>query len=151
MQEEMKPRFSIDSLYPRSLKYLTDYLQSLVRGRLWLKVLVGMVLGILTGMLIGPSVGFVDSKTAALIGDWLAFPGKLFLALIQMIVIPLIFASIIRGLAATEDLEQLRRMGLRVVLFFIATTAMAIVIGLIVASIIKPGTYIDSASLQASM
>lgn len=135
---------SIEDLYPRSLKYLTDYLQALVRGRLWLQVLVGMVFGITVGIMMGPSVGWVDPATSATISDWLAFPGKLFLALIQMIVIPLVFASIIRGLAATEDVEQLRKMGLRVVLYFILTTALAIVIGLVVALLIKPGTYIDS-------
>lgn len=142
---------SLESLYPRSLRYLTDYLQSMVRGRLWLKVLIGMMLGIATGILIGPSVGWVAPALGTTIGDWLAFPGKLFLALIQMIVIPLVFASIIRGLAATEDLEQLRRMGVRVVLYFVATTALAIVIGLVVALVIQPGTYIDSASLKASL
>jgi len=148
---ETQKNYSIADLYPRSLKYLTDYLQSMVRNRLWLKVLIGMVLGISAGILIGPSVGWVKPSTANIVGDWLAFPGKLFLALIQMIVIPLIFASIIRGLAATEDLEQLRRMGLRVVLYFVATTAIAIVIGLMVALLIKPGNYIDSATLQATM
>lgn len=151
MQAEPKQPFFINSLYPRSLKYLANNLQSLVRDRLWLKVFIGMVLGILTGIVIGPSVGWVEPVKASLIGDWLAFPGKLFLALIQMIVIPLVFASIIRGLAATEDLEQLRKMGLRVVLFFVATTVVAIIIGLVVASAIKPGNYIDSASLQATM
>jgi Na+/H+-dicarboxylate symporter len=142
---------SIESLYPRSLKYLTDYLQALVRGRLWLQVLVGMIFGIAVGIMMGPSVGWVDPPNAVTISDWLAFPGKLFLALIQMIVIPLVFASIIRGLAATEDVDQLRKMGLRVVLYFIVTTALAIVIGLAVALLIKPGTYIDSQSIQASM
>jgi len=151
MQQDARVSFSIESLYPRSLRYLTGYLQSLVRGRLWLKVMIGMVLGIITGVLIGPSTGLVDPAKATVIGDWLAFPGKLFLALIQMIVIPLVFASIIRGLAATEDLEQLRKMGLRVVLFFIVTTALAIIIGLVVASVIKPGSYIDSQTLQATM
>ena len=144
-------RLSIDDLYPRSLKYLAGNLQSLVRGRLWLQVLVGMVLGITTGILMGPSVGWVDPATAVSVSGWLAFPGKLFLALIQMIVIPLIFASIIRGLAATEDLEQLRKMGLRAVLYFIVTTALAIVIGLVIASLIKPGSYIDSKSIQATL
>jgi Na+/H+-dicarboxylate symporter len=151
MQQDVRKYFSIDSLYPRSLKYLTDYLHSLIRGRLWLKVIIGMVLGIVTGILIGPSVGWVNPAIATVVVDWLAFPGKLFLALIQMIVIPLVFGSIIRGLAATEDLEQLRKMGLRVVLFFIATTAIAIIIGLVVASLIKPGTFIDSQSLQATL
>jgi len=143
--------YSIADLYPRSLKYLTDYLQGLVRNRLWLKVIIGMVLGIGVGVLIGPSVGLVKPDTAAVIGDWVAFPGKLFLALIQMIVIPLVFASIIRGLAATEDLEQLRKMGLRVVIYFIITTAIAIVIGILVAITINPGSYIDSETLQTTM
>lgn len=151
MEQNSKQVYSIGDLYPRSLKFLTTYLQSLVHGRLWLQVMIGMVLGITTGILIGPTVGLIDPATAALVGDWLAFPGKLFLALIQMIVIPLVFASIIRGLAATEDLEQLRKMGLRVVLYFIATTALAIIIGLIIALLIKPGTYIDSQALQATM
>ena len=142
---------SIDALYPRSLKYLTDYLQTLVHGRLWLQVIIGMILGIIIGISLGPSIGWVAPATAATVSDWLAFPGKLFLALIQMIVIPLVFASIIRGLAATEDIEQLRKMGMRVVLYFIATTALAIIIGLVVASLVKPGTYIDSQSVQATM
>lgn len=151
MADNIPSRLAVEYIYPRSLKYLTDYLQTLVRGRLWLQVMVGMVLGITVGILMGPSVGWVDPATAATASDWLAFPGRLFLALIQMIVIPLVFASIIRGLAATEDLEQLRSMGLRVVLYFIATTALAIVIGLSVAIAIKPGSYIDSKSLQSTL
>lgn len=141
----------LESLHPRSLKYLSSYLQSLIRGRLWLQVLVGMVLGICTGILLGPGPGWVNTSTAAIISDWLAFPGRLFLAMIQMIVIPLVFASIIRGLAATENLDQLRKIGFRVVLYFIATTALAIIIGLTVATIIRPGAYIDSQTLQASL
>ena len=142
---------SIGVLQPRSLKYLSGYLQTLIRGRLWLKVVMGMVAGILIGILIGPSVGLLDANSAVIVGDWLAFPGKLFLALIQMMVIPLVFASIIRGLTATEDLNQLRRIGLRVVLFFVATTALAIIVGLVISSLIKPGLYIDSVALQATV
>ena len=144
-------KMSLELLHPRSLGYLSDQLQSLVRGRLWLQVLVGMVLGISVGVSMGPSLGWVAPSTASTISDWLAFPGKLFLALIQMIVIPLVFASIIRGLAATEDLEQLRRMGLRVALYFMATTALAVVIGIWLASVIKPGSFVDAAALQNSL
>lgn len=142
---------SIDAIYPRSLKYLSDSLQALIRGKLWIQVVFGMVLGISVGILLGPSFGWVSPDTATTVSNWLAFPGKLFLALIQMIVIPLVFASIIRGLASTEDIEQLKKMGLRVVLYFIATTTMAIIIGLFVVTLIKPGTYIDSQSIQATM
>ena len=142
---------ALQSLQPRSLKSLNVYLQTLIRTRLWLQVLVGMALGIGVGIVLGPSVGWLAPQTAATVSDWLAFPGKLFLALIQMIVIPLVFASIIRGLAATEDLEQLRKIGIRVVLFFIATTALAIIIGLTVASVIKPGNFVDSQVLQNTL
>ena len=142
---------TIEELNPRSLKYLTGYLQGLIRGRLWLQVLIGMFLGIMLGVMIGPSIGWVEPTLANTISDWLAFPGKLFLALIQMIVIPLVFASIIRGLAATEDVEQLRKTGVRVVLYFVLTTVLAIIIGLVVASVIKPGSYIDSQVLQISV
>jgi len=142
---------TIEELNPRSLKYLTGYLQGLIRGRLWLQVLIGMFLGIMLGVMIGPSIGWVEPMLANTISDWLAFPGKLFLALIQMIVIPLVFASIIRGLAATEDVEQLRKTGVRVVLYFVLTTVLAIIIGLVVASVIKPGSYIDSQVLQISV
>ena len=144
-------KMSLEMLHPRSLGYLSEQLQSLVRGRLWLQVLVGMVLGICVGILMGPSVGWVTPSTAGTVSDWMAFPGKLFLALIQMIVIPLVFASIIRGLAATEDLEQLRKIGLRIALYFMATTALAVSIGIWVASIVKPGLYIDATNLQTSL
>jgi Na+/H+-dicarboxylate symporter len=142
---------AITALYPRSLKYMADSLHALVKGRLWLQVLVGMFAGISIGIMLGPSVGWIKPATASVISDWLAFPGKLFLALIQMIVIPLVFASIIRGLAATEDLEQLRKIGFRVVLFFMVTTAVAIIIGLTVASIIKPGSFISSQAIQPAL
>lgn len=142
---------SLELLELQSLKNLSGYLQGLVRGRLWLQVLVGMVLGLTFGTLIGPSVGWVDPATATTLSNWLAFPGQLFLALIQMIVIPLIFASIIRGLAATENIEQLRTMGVRAVLYFVATTILAIIIGLGLALLIKPGSYIDANLVQATL
>jgi len=136
---------------PRSLKQLSDTLQALIRGRLWAQVLVGLVLGLLVGIAMGPSVGWLDPRSAATLGSWLALPGQLFLALIQMIVIPLVFASIIRGLAASEDVDQLRRVGLQVVLYFVATTAVAIVIGLGLALIVSPGHFIDSETVRVTL
>ena len=103
-------------MQPRPLKHLSDYLAGLVAGRLWLKVLIGMFLGIVVGIVLGPSVGLVKPKAAAVLANWMAFPGHLFLAVIQMIVIPLVVASVIRGLAAGGDLDRLKRMGTRVIL-----------------------------------
>jgi len=129
--------------------YLNRQLNRLMQGRLWIKVLTGMFLGIATGMLIGPTGGWLETATSTTLGNWLALPGQLFLTLIQMIVIPLIFASVVRGLSASESFEQLQRMGVGVVVYFIGTTVIAIIIGLAVASLIKPGDYVDSASLKS--
>jgi Na+/H+-dicarboxylate symporter len=129
----------LEVLEPRPLKNLAGQLSELVAGRLWLKVLIGMFLGLATGVAIGPSAGLLDAETGASIGNWLALPGMLFLASIQMIVVPLVFASIILGLASSENVDQLRRLGVVVVLFFVATTAVAVTIGLWIANLFKPG------------
>jgi Na+/H+-dicarboxylate symporter len=151
MTEARQNRHRLDYLNFRSLRQWRGSLQGLVRGRLWLQVLVGMVLGLVTGIVIGPSVGWVAPPTASAVTAWLALPGHVFLALIQMIVIPLVFASIIRGLAATEDVSQLRSVGLRVVLFFVAATVVAIAIGLFLALLLKPGLLVDSQTVRASL
>ncbi len=134
-----------------SLKDLHTHLLGLIRVHLWMQVLAGMLLGILVGMAIGPSVGWLTPATGRILGDWLALPGKLFLTLIQMVVIPLVIASIIRGLAASENLEQLRRTGFGVLLYFVATTSLAVAIGITLAVVVEPGQYIDRASVQAAL
>ena len=70
----------LELLHPRSLKNLNGHLGRLVRGRLWLQVLIAMALGIGTGIVLGPSVGWIPPADAVVIGNWLAFPGQLFLA-----------------------------------------------------------------------
>lgn len=149
--QKQKPHYFIEYLHPRSLKYLSDSLNTLVKGRLWLKVLIAMALGIVTGILMGPSVGWLDPVTALVVGSWLAFPGQLFLALVQMIVIPLVFTSVALGLTAGESIEQLKKMGLWAALFFIFFTAVATAIGLIIGMLIAPGHYISSELVQASL
>jgi Na+/H+-dicarboxylate symporter len=151
MANQFSPMSALEAIYPRSMKYLSDYLTNLVAGRLWLKVMIAMFLGLAIGILMGPSVGWVEPANAATIGSWLALPGQLFLALVQMIVIPLVVASIIRGLAASEDFEQLRKIGMRVVIFFVVTTAIATTIGLTLATVIKPGQTISSEVVQATL
>lgn len=140
----MRPFRYLDALHPRSLKHLTDQLSALVATRLWLKVLIGLFLGLVIGFLLGPEAGLIEPTTGALVGNWLALPGMLFLASVQMIVIPLVFASIILGLASTENIEQLRRLGTVVVLFFVVTTAFAVTLGLWIAGLLKPGLGLSS-------
>jgi len=140
---------AVESLFPRPLRFLSGHLSKLVAGRLWLKVMLGMAAGILAGILLGPTTGLLEPEHAVTAGNWLAFPGQLFLILVQMIVVPLVFASIIRGLASTEDVNQLKRLGFSVVIFFVCTTTVSIATGIALAQWIKPGTYIDASLLDS--
>jgi Na+/H+-dicarboxylate symporter len=141
----------LELLQPKSLKRLSGYLQNLIKGRLWLKILIGMALGIMVGTLLGPSAELVPPDTARAIGNWLAIPGQIFLILIQMIVVPLVFASLILGIAASENMEQLRKLGMRVVVYFVLTTVIAIIIGIGVTLAIKPGEFIPGELLEQTV
>lgn len=133
----------------RSLLYLTTNLSSLVSGRLWLQVIIAMVLGVGFGVLIGPTTGLVESDTAEIIAGWIALPGKVFLLAIQFIIIPLIVASVIRGIAAGEDSEDIGRVGFYSIVFFVLSTVLAVAIGIGAALLIQPGSYIDSSLLTS--
>ena len=133
-----------------SIGRLAQRLSGFVRGRLWLQVLVAMVAGVATGVAIGPAGGWLAPKTAVLVSNWLAMPGYLFLAMVQMIVIPLVVASIILGMTSSRDMQQLRSMGLRTGLFFLFTTVVAALIGLAVALSVQPGSYLQGADLPTA-
>ena len=137
----------IEQLHPRSLRFLSGTLHHFVEGQLWMKVLIGMFLGISIGFLFGPTLHLVQPETSILIGEWLGLPGYIFIRIIQMIVIPLIFASIIRGIAANESMRQLKKTGVILGVYFVVTSVVAISIGLILAQLIQPGHYINKDTL----
>lgn len=149
---ELEERISraLEQLHPRNLKHNARYLQRLVTRRLWAQILAGMVAGIGVGVALGPSEGWVSARTGQVVGDWLALPGMLFLSLIQMIVIPLVVTAIIRGFAASNDAEQLRKNGLWLGGYFVITTLLATSIGIGLALLLRPGTYIDRSSMSAA-
>ena len=131
----------------KSLKSLNHYLQRLVESRLWLKVIIALFLGVGFGLLLSPQNGWVSKATADMLGNWLALPGMLFLKLVQMIMIPLIVASIITGIAS-NDKENLKRLGGGVLLYFISTTIISVTIGTVLATLFRPGKYLHQ---QAEM
>jgi len=129
-------------LTPLPLTRLVGALQSLVEGKLWRKVVLGFGLGVLIGFTLGPELGWVRGSVASVLVEWAALPGTLFLAMVQMIVVPLVFASIIGGLAANDDTKKLRALGIRAGLYFTSTTVIAISLGLAVAFVIRPGRFV---------
>ena len=134
----------------KSFKYPIPQVTYLVKKKLWAQVLFALFLGLIIGTILGPEFGIVEKDTAEIITDWLSIPANLFLKIIQMIIVPLIFASIIRGLTSSGSLEQLQKMGLGVALYFVATTAIALTIGIIMVTTIAPGNFIDSTLIRES-
>lgn len=123
---------------------LTHRLERLVRGRLWLQVVIGLSAGAGVGMLLGPDLALVGRGNANLIGNWLALPGQLFLALIGMVIIPLAASSIVLGIAGTGGGETLRAVGLRLGVFVVWTTLAAAMLGVVIAKFVRPGRGIES-------
>ena len=102
------------------------------------KILIGMVLGILFGFLMtnfewGPK--FVQ--------DWINPFGTIFVKLLKLIAIPLILASLVKGISDLKDISKFRNIGLRTIAIYIATTIVAITIGLLLVNLIKPGNGIS--------
>ena len=136
----------------RSLPSLGGRLTGLIRRRLWLQVLIGMIAGVGVGVALGPTAGLVSPYMAAVIGNWVALPGRLFLLAIQFVVVPLVVASVIRGIAGGDaGGAALKALSARTIAFFIATTLIAATIGLLVASAIDPGAYIDGGILETAL
>ncbi len=105
-------------------------------------LLIGMLLGILSGILLG---GFAPST-----GLSIAFIGDLFLQALFALVVPLVISSMIVGIASLGDVRKLGSIGLRTVLFFMTTTGLAVLVGLILVVVIHPGTPAEQSNLEPS-
>ncbi|MBE9516708.1 MAG: dicarboxylate/amino acid:cation symporter [Proteobacteria bacterium] len=122
----------------------------LIRTRLWAQVLAAMVLGIGLGLLLSPSgAAMISNEVAYAFAQWVALPGQLFLAIIQMVVIPLVLSSIILGIASSGDSSFLKKVGLRIAPYFVMTTTIAVVLGIAMVTWLSPGNYIDAELVQS--
>ena len=129
------------------LKNLTEQFDKLIGGRLWLKVIIALALGVLLGILLGPDLGLFSTNTVKTITAWLALPGQVFLAIIQMVVVPLVVASIVRGLAANNNPDAIKKNGMIALVFITTSTALAAFIGIALALTIQPGQFVDASTL----
>ncbi|AEY01318.1 sodium:dicarboxylate symporter [Oceanimonas sp. GK1] len=95
---------------------------------LWKKILVGMVLGVIAGTLMGPDAELLKPI------------GTLFINAIKMLIVPLVFCSLVVGVTSMQDTRKMGRIGLKSVVLYLGTTAVAISIGLALALLFTPGT-----------
>lgn len=94
---------------------------------MWQKILIGLVLGVITGIVFGEYAVMLKPI------------GQVFINLISMLVVPLIFFSLISGITSMEETGSMGRLSLKAFSFYICTTAVAITLGLLVATIFQPG------------
>jgi proton glutamate symport protein len=107
----------------------------------WKLILAGMVVGSIVGLLLSPSGGALLPENVALMtGEWLALPGVIFLSMIGMVILPLVVTSIVLGITASHDAGFVKRLGFRLVPYFMLTSLITVLMGIGLAEIIQPGT-----------
>ncbi len=102
------------------------------------KILIGMVLGVLVGFVM---TNFYWGKD--FVQDWIKPFGTIFISCLKLIAVPLILASLIKGVSDLKDISKLSLMGGRTIGIYILTTVLAVSIGLMVVNVIQPGKTIS--------
>lgn len=123
------------------------------------KILIGMLLGILFGF----AMTGIDWGRE-FVSDWIQPLGTIFVKLLKLIAIPLIIASLVKGISDLKDISKFRNIGLRTIGIYVMTTVVAITIGLLLVNVLQPGngisqetvtkltdTYANSEGVQSKM
>lgn len=108
------------------------------------QIIIGMVLGIIYG-LFASNIGWVSFTS-----DWIKPWGTIFVNLLKLIAVPLVFASLIKGVASLSDVSRLSRIGGKTVFLYLTTTVIAVTIGLVLVNTVKPGSNFDKDTIQLS-
>ena len=101
-----------------------------------------IVLGLVLGLLFGFGMTFFDFGPV-FVSDWVQPFGTIFVRLLKLIAIPLILASLVKGIADLKDISKFKNMGIRTFVTYMITTVVAILIGLSLVNILQPGIGIS--------
>lgn len=107
------------------------------------QILIGMLLGVLFGL----SMTFVDGG-GPFVGNWIKPLGTIFVKLLKLIAVPLIIASLVKGISDLKDISKFKEIGLRTIGIYIGTTVIAITLGLLLVNIVKPGNGISEETIN---
>ena len=128
------------AIFSKNIPIFTFLKANLIMKKLALhwQILLGMVFGVLFAFIL---IQFTWGKD--IIVDWVKPFGTIFINLLKLIAVPLILASLIKGISDLKDISKLSKMGGRTIGLYILTTVLAVSIGLVIVNIIKPGSYIS--------
>ena len=108
------------------------------------KIIIGMLFGVVYG-LIASKLLWIDFTN-----DWIKPWGVIFVNLLKLIAVPLVFASLVKGVASLSDISRLSRIGAKTIAFYLMSTIVSVTIGLILVNIIEPGSDFDKSSIDLS-
>lgn len=115
-------------------------------------ILIGMILGFIVGLILNFWVTDHFIKDIVLMDNVFYIGGTAFIKLMKMLVVPLVFCSIVVGVASISDIRKIGKIGGTTILIYLLTTALAITIALLIAGIIRPGEGLNMAGLaQANL
>ena len=106
---------------------------------------------ILIGMLLGVVFGFVMLQVqggSAFIASWIKPLGTIFVKLLKLIAVPLILASLIKGISDLKDISKFASIGIKTIVIYILTTVIAISIGLTLVNVFNPGDGVSDATIS---
>ena len=107
------------------------------------KIMIGMVLGLLFGF----AMTYLDWGKD-FVTNWIAPVGTIFIKLLKLIAVPLILASLIKGISDLKDISKFRNIGLRTIGIYMGTTTVAIILGLVLVNVIEPGNGISEETIE---
>lgn len=102
---------------------------------LYVKILLGMLAGVIVGYI------FILLGFGQFVSQWIKPWGTIFIKLLKLIAVPLVFVSLIKGVTGMKDMKKLSKIGLKTLTIYIATTAFAVVFGLGMVNLVKPGNF----------
>lgn len=107
------------------------------------QILIGMLLGLIFGFIMLQIDGGKDFTD-----DWIKPLGSIFVKLLKLIAIPLILASLIKGISDLKDISKFKRIGIRTIITYVITTVIAITIGLLVVNVLQPGNGVSEETIS---
>ena len=107
------------------------------------KILIGLLVGVIAGLVVNSTLGGTNPNVVWFISNITQPIGTLFLSLLLMIVVPLVFSSLVVGVAGIGDIRKLGRIGIKAFAYCLVLSAISVVIGLTLANTIRPGERID--------
>ncbi|MFN2498368.1 MAG: dicarboxylate/amino acid:cation symporter [Pyrinomonadaceae bacterium] len=113
------------------------------------RILVGLAIGVVAGVTVNYGFGGDHPRVVWIIDNITQPIGQLFLRLLLMIVVPLVFSSLVVGVAGIGDIRKLGRVGLKSFGYCLVLSAISVLIGLTLANTIRPGTRIDETTKVA--